>query len=375
MVLASMSFWRCPRIYISYQICLFRFGLRASQPGTNWPGHLTRKIPRGPRASTESLGVLSSSSTVVVHSQSSIDRSNDRSIISRAVESPETSRMDSLKGCSTNVGQDRCACRRKVSFRRQRATFANRIYSIAGVMLVFNTLGMDRASAFMSPNAKVIGSLSACLSGGELRSTTSETDHQLRLKLESMTIRELRDVLKASPDLNKKGTLSRLKLKKDLVEYLRENLRSPPSENLMAMEKTTRTSPVSMPAAEGKLKASLSAREASIERTYQQYPPLRNHDFCSGIGEDDVRQRYHPIFHGEQSQLTGDMDIVFMGTASCTPGISRGVSCTALRLNWNRHAAHGLPGAVEESVRAFNGGTWLFDVGECTQVCAWIGIE
>ncbi|KAL7580217.1 hypothetical protein ACA910_012962 [Epithemia clementina (nom. ined.)] len=41
------------------------------------------------------------------------------------------------------------------------------------------------------------------------------------------------------------------------------------------------------------------------------------------------------------------MELIFVGTASCTPGATRGVSCTALR---------------------FQGGTWIFDVGECTQL-------
>lgn len=123
-----------------------------------------------------------------------------------------------------------------------------------------------------------------------------------------------------------------------------------------------------MPTANGKLQTSLSARDATFERTYEQYPSLREIESCAGVGEDDIRQTYHPMFEGEQTHLTGDMDIVFVGTASCTPGVSRGVSCTALRLNWNRQAIHGVPGAAEESVRGFNGGTWLFDAGECTQV-------
>ncbi len=208
---------------------------------------------------------------------------------------------------------------------------------------------------------------------------TASSANDLETKLESLTVKELRDILKSST-LNERGILSRLKLKKELVEYLKTNLDSPSlngsffnlqgERRIGAKTKSNQGIAISMPKVIGSFhesQSSLSAKEAAFEKTYLQYPPLRDED-CSGLGENDIRQRYHPIFAGEHTQLTGDMDIIFVGTASCTPGISRGVSCTALRLNWNRQTIHGIPGTDELPTKVFNGGTWLFDCGECTQV-------
>lgn len=84
-----------------------------------------------------------------------------------------------------------------------------------------------------------------------------------------------------------------------------------------------------------------------------------------------MRQTYHPLL---ANATQTDLDLVFIGTASCTPGVTRGVSCTALRLNWRSHKVVDgkdvgfkvREGYFEE--RGPTGGTWLFDCGEATQV-------
>ena len=103
----------------------------------------------------------------------------------------------------------------------------------------------------------------------------------------------------------------------------------------------------------------------------------------TGLGDNDFRQTYHPMLRRQQQQqqqhddddivtnnhqdkdrgtsaLSGDMDLIFVGTASCSPSVTRGVSCTALRVNL----------AGSDAVQRRTTGTWLFDCGECTQVSA-----
>ena len=129
--------------------------------------------------------------------------------------------------------------------------------------------------------------------------------------------------------------------------------------------------------------------------TFEHYDPLANSK-PEGLGDEDIRQSHHPMLKGMR---TSDLDVVFVGTASCTPGITRGVSCTALRLQWRRKKGQtegnkrnnkkgqrekkgknvedmlSSDGRYDESGNGeFNGGseaagrTWLFDCGESTQV-------
>ena len=184
-----------------------------------------------------------------------------------------------------------------------------------------------------------------------------------------------------------------------------------------------------------------SPKDIIVEEVYRRYPPLRPspqqknmvssssvwanpsqpslNTYTSNNNQLDVRQLYHPVMrhlvltHGSNSTTSitenvidenddspggsvsnnivqSDMDIVCIGTASCTPGITRGVSCTAIRCNWNRRSTSSTgistsmsgtttnveyltnqnkaAATTETTFTASQSGTWIFDVGECTQV-------
>ena len=186
--------------------------------------------------------------------------------------------------------------------------------------------------------------------------------------LEQMTVKELRQLLKEA-NLQERGLLSRLKRKQDLVDYLSEHLPQDQVNgedfNNDAVEQPKKhpvpKQPLYMPPEEP-----VSPKEILFEQLYERYPPLRLVDITASDDEVEMRQVYHPML---RNATASDMDIVFIGTASCTPGSTRGVSCTALRLNWRRRClpTSNKTGRAPE-YSSFTGGTWLFDVGECTQV-------
>jgi hypothetical protein len=93
----------------------------------------------------------------------------------------------------------------------------------------------------------------------------------------------------------------------------------------------------------------LNLKDALLKKVREMYPDALSEKMSDDNPVADTRQTYHPIMAGRP---LSDLDVVFLGTASCMPGITRGVSCTAIKLNWRRSSAS----------------TWLFDVGECTQV-------
>jgi hypothetical protein len=113
--------------------------------------------------------------------------------------------------------------------------------------------------------------------------------------------------------------------------------RSPP--------RRTRAMPLKMPPKEPRI----SPKDALINKIRETYPEAELERLSDDEPVVDLRQTHHPIM---ADRPRSDLDVVFLGTASCMPSTTRGVSCTALKLNWRRNAAS----------------TWLFDVGECTQV-------
>lgn len=114
--------------------------------------------------------------------------------------------------------------------------------------------------------------------------------------------------------------------------------RSPP--------RRTRTMPLKMAP---KKEPRVSPKDALIQKIRETYPEAELERMSDDEPVVDIRQTHHPIM---ADRPRSDLDVVFLGTASCMPSTTRGVSCTALKLNWRRNAAS----------------TWLFDVGECTQV-------
>jgi hypothetical protein len=292
-----------------------------------------------------------------------------------------------------------------------------------------NTLAFHPTSKYVIRGLRRVAPRPSCLWSSS-PVISADPSANVKLKLESMTVKQLKELLKESK-LNGRGILSKLKLKQDLVDFLAENLgssssavdddshgnnrhdevpsavlavvdtiitekkevrvetpttngRMPTNGETISSTKpnlnngATRTAPLSMPSKKSNLGS--AAKDAIFARVYKRYPPVLEQSNQNTSIEDvendnmDIRQQYHPIFKNLPKSC--DMDVAFVGTASCMPGITRGVSCTALRLNFSRQSFPKLPSSLATTNPSSNaaaestfvGGTWLFDCGECTQV-------
>lgn len=218
--------------------------------------------------------------------------------------------------------------------------------SIGRISIVVSSLLLWQSSAFLQSSFHRPSGRSTALYGSPI-------------PLSSLTVKELREHVKAKS--NERGLLSKLKRKQDLIDFLEAN-----SVEEQTKVSKTRQRPLRMPSTE--VTRTLSPKDAIFERVFKRYPPVRDLPLTSNV-TTDVRQIYHPML--QNSNVSSDMDVVFIGTASCTPSVTRGVSCTALRLNWRRRALFVDPvtNRMHQMESSFQGGTWLFDAGECTQVC------
>ena len=230
----------------------------------------------------------------------------------------------------------------------------NREFKTLSLFLALLLIG-SRCSSFILP----ISHLHQRPSGGTLASTPADLD--------TMTVKDLRQLLKDSNVLER-GALSKLKRKQDIIDYIQQKLPLIPQTSNAELPATTKqvpTTPIENKVRLGRMPQVRlsSSKDDMFDYLYEQYPPLRDEN-CTNLADDDVRQRHHPML---RNATYSDMDIITLGTASCSPGITMGVSCTALRLHWQRRYLPSAGGPVVEQT-SFQGGTWLFDVGECTQV-------
>lgn len=228
-------------------------------------------------------------------------------------------------------------------------------------------------------------------------STTSLFTSFHQNQLEKLTVVKLRSIVKELyPDISP----SKFRLKQDLISFLIENhlnernkrddtngkAFTPIKTKSSATSTKVRNGATTTVTATKTRKYSTTNKKRNIKKRIEMptAPPAKKDYFENQIlypgmersnvpsdndddetsTKDDLRCTYHPIFTSLPSK-TSDLDISFIGTASCVPSITRGSSCTALRLNWRR----GNDGRNNnDNNNQFQSGTWLFDCGECTQL-------
>lgn len=333
-----------------------------------------------------------------------------------------------------------CVAATRASASKRKSSNISLFWSLAASIvcstLLFGSIHLQSAIAFQpAGHQQTRFSKSSSLFPRFMSLASPTSSIPSKSELESMKVVDLKQLIKDSGH-NERGLFSKLKKKQDLVDFLAEKattLEASTSNAATAaptqqIPEQKRKIPITMPK---KKPATATPADASDnnenpqqrqspmaelwERVNAQYPALQylRDGNRTGYGELDIRQRYHPMLQAGMQQaipeseleetndddseesesaakksfkpaLSGDMDLIFVGTASCTPSITRGVSCTALRLHSlasssstsnkkkkSMKVPNGMNGQQRfevESSQSKNLGTWLFDCGESTQV-------
>eukprot|EP00978_Attheya_sp_CCMP212_P019829 scaffold56142_cov39-Attheya_sp.AAC.1 len=343
-----------------------------------------------------------------------------------------------------------CCCLREVSaFSAHRLSYGGRRTAnspaAASASRLYSSSITDSASASPKLTTTVMDNTD----------TISDYHHYSQSELESMTVKALRGLIKERFPTER---TSHLRLKQDLVSHLlhssnNKDAAQPTAGSVPSLDVTTvqakvsanpprRTKVRSMPSMPDSISPVLpvqqeqqeqqtdgssnnvngngvqtnngqkrndgwsehyTTKQESFGKLVNQYPPLKvfvEHPDApplTGMGELDMRQDHHPMLKPFVGQsCSSDMDVVFLGTASCAPGMTRGVSCTAIRINWRRPqitpsitagtkqftnqkqtqppttTTNNKSGSsntnTEQTQAASNtGSTWLFDCGESSQ--------
>lgn len=229
--------------------------------------------------------------------------------------------------------------------------------------------------------------------------------------LKKLTVKHLKELIK---ELDPPVKTSHLRLKQDIIDFLLDQYNLKSTNDKSSIDRVSKESEQigvrvdneaintkgkhskklnRMPSIDADIvpivddgtKQTLSPKDIIFEQVLNRYPPLRQlqnleendkvkvkddagdplssrlSQSFTGLGELDIRQKYHPALTNLSSS---DLDIVTVGTASCIPGVTRGVSCTALRLQWRRNNNANEDGKINSAT----GGIWMFDAGEASQL-------